>query len=79
MGQGLEEPDGFKNKYKHAGEGGLKCKYCDEGAIMTQSLCVVCPAWGELRRGLDMTDIRDLVKFFRKLLEVRAKLDVLDV
>ena len=74
-----EIPGNFKNKYKHAGEGGLKCKYCDEGAIMTQSHCVVCPAWGELRRGLDMTDIRDLVKFFRKLLEERAKLDVLDV
>ena len=42
---------------------------------MTQSHCVVCPAWQELRVGLDLTDIRDLVMFFRKLLEERTKLD----
>jgi hypothetical protein len=34
-----------------------------------------CPAWMELRVGLDLTDIRDLVMFFKKLLEERAKLE----
>ena len=34
-----------------------------------------CPAWTELRKGLDMTNIMDMVEFFRKLLEERARLE----
>ena len=72
-------PGNFKNKYRNKdtsdSDSGLVCKYCDVGVIMTQSHCVVCPAWQELRVGLDLTDIRDLVMFFRKLLEERTKLD----
>ena len=65
-----EIPGNFKNKYKHEG---LNRKYCYKEEIMTQSHCLVWPAWAELRRG---PDIRDLVKFFRKLLDERAKIDV---
>ena len=72
-------PGNFKNKYRNKdasdSDSGLICKYCDVVVIMTQSHCVVCPAWQELRVGLDLTDIRDLVMFFRKLLEERTKLD----
>ena len=36
---------------------------------------MVCPAWAELRMGLDLTDIKDLVKFFRMLLEERTRME----
>ena len=37
----------FKNKFRRKGEkedSGLVCKYCEEGEIMSQSHCLVCPA-----------------------------------
>ena len=74
-----EIPGYMKNKYKIKDssnvDSGLICKHCSDGVIMTQSHCMVCPAWEELRVGLDMTDIKDLVMFFRWLLEERAKLE----
>ena len=42
---------------------------------MDQAHCLHCPAWSELRAGLDMTSIMDLVVFFRKLLTERARID----
>jgi hypothetical protein len=70
-------PGNFKNKFrkKETGDAGLMCKYCNEEEIMTQSHCTVCPAWEELRRDLVITDIKDMVKFFRRLLDEREKLD----
>ena len=63
-------PGNFKNmnRKKGTGDSGLACPYCSEGDIMSQSHCLKCPAWVELRDGLDVTNIHDLVKFFRKLL-----------
>ena len=46
---------------------------------MSQSHCVECLAWSDLREGLDLTNILDIVKFLRKLLKERARLDSLDV
>ena len=40
---------------------------------MTQSHCLAFPAWSELRGGLGVTKIDDLVVFFRKLLVEMAK------
>ena len=73
-----EIPGNFKNRFKNTSEG-LVCKYCQEGKIMTQDHCLECPAWEELRRGLEMSNIDDLVVFFRKLLVERAKVEVKDV
>ena len=42
---------------------------------MSQSHCLVCPAWAGLREGMELTDIKDLVSFFRKMLDERAKKD----
>ena len=74
-----EIPGNMKNKYKNKDssncDSGLICKHCSDGVIMTQSHCLVCPAWEELRAGLDLTDIKDLVMFFKRLLEERAKLE----
>ena len=70
-----EIPGNFKNRYKVKGtlSEGLTCEYCQEGEIMTQSHCMSCPAWSGLREGLDLTNIKDLVIFFQKLMDERAK------
>jgi hypothetical protein len=70
-----EIPGNFKNKYRVKGTEteGLVCSECEEGEIMTQSHCLTCSAWADIREGLDMTDIKDLVTFFRKLLVERSK------
>ena len=44
---------------------------------MTQSHCLVCLAWVELREGLELNNVKDMVKFFRKLLAERARLEML--
>ena len=68
-------PGNFKNKYRVKGteNEGLVCTECQEEEIMTQSHCITCSAWAELREGLDMSNIQDLVIFFRKLLVERGK------
>ena len=71
-------PGNFKNKFRK-NKDGLICNYCSEMEIMTQSHCVRCPAWAEQRAGLDLTNIDDMVVFFRKLLAERTRLDKLDV
>ena len=42
---------------------------------MDQAHCMRCSAWTELRKGLDMSNIQDLVIFFRKMLAERARLE----
>ena len=65
-----EIPGNFKNKFRGRGNGneGLTCPYCTQGDIMTQNHCLTCPEWTQLKEGLDVTNIDDLVIFFRKLL-----------
>ena len=43
---------------------------------MSQSHCMTCMEWAEIRVGLDMNNIDDLVVFFRKLLSEREKREV---
>ena len=73
-----EIPANFKEKYRRKEES-LICNYCEEGQIMSQSHCLECPAWKELREGLDLTNIRDMVKFFQGLLTERARLNSVDI
>ena len=40
---------------------------------MTQSHCLECPEWEDIRKDLDVKNIDDLVKFFQRLLAGRAK------
>ena len=65
-------PGNFKNKYKKEIEK-LKCPYCNLDQDMTQSHCLECPEWGDIRKDLDVKNIDDLVKFFQRLLAERAK------
>ena len=70
-----EIPGNFKNRYRVKGttSEGLLCDQCQEGEILTQSHCISCSDWSNLREGLDLISIKDMVTFFRKLLEERAK------
>ena len=67
-------PDNFKNKFKNDPQW-LKCNYCSSGEVLSQSHCLMCPAWVEIREGLDMEEIKDLTLFFRRMLMERAKID----
>ena len=68
-------PGNFKNKYRVRGtvSEGLACPYCTQGEIMTQSHCLACPEWSQLRGGLDFAKIDDVVIFFQKLLVEMGK------
>ena len=75
-----EIPGNFKSKYKKKGalnDEDPFCPHCQEDQVMTQSHCLECSAWEELREGLDMTDIKNMAMFFRKLLTERARLEAL--
>ena len=69
-----EIPANFKNKYKNDSQA-LICKYCSSGDILSQTHCLVCPAWQDLRVGLDLSEIKDLTKYFKEMLLERTKLD----
>jgi hypothetical protein len=71
-------PANLKNKFRNDKQG-LICKYCPAGDILSQSHCLVCTAWQELRVGLDLNQIEDLTIYFRKLLTERAKMDKKEV
>ena len=45
------------------------CTHCQEEVVMDQAHCIVCPAWEDIRQGLDMREIMDLVKFFQRMLD----------
>ena len=68
-------PGNFKNKFQVKGKvsEGLACQHCGQGEKFTQSHSLTCPAWTDIRQGLDMSNGDDLVVFFRKLLVERAK------
>ena len=64
----------FKSKHKRqGGEEALLCKDCACKEIQTQSHCLVCPEWEEIRTGLELDKMEDLVQFFQKLLVEQAK------
>ena len=65
-------PGNFKNKFRLEKEK-LKCQYCDSEQVMTQSHCLDCTAWTDIKKDLDLTHIEDLVKFFRRLLLKREE------
>ena len=69
-----EIPANFRNKYEKK-EGGLKCSYCCEDKICSQSHCLECTAWMKEREGLDLTNIMDLVMFFKRVLDERDRMD----
>ena len=47
----------------------------DQSQSRLELQSIVCPAWVEFKKGLDLGDIKDLVTFFRRLLEEREKVE----
>ena len=67
-----EIPGNYKNKYR-IDKDKLKCRHCTSDQVMTQSHCLDCSAWTQIRKDLDLTNIDDFVKFFRRMLLEKAK------
>ena len=62
----------YKDKYRRkGGEEAFLCKDCLE--IESQSHCVICPKWDNIRDGLQLMKMDDLVTFFQRLLVERNK------
>ena len=40
---------------------------------MTQAHCLSCPAWSSLREDLDLADIKDLVIYFKRMMDERDR------
>ena len=65
----------FKSKYtRHGGEAALVCGNCDLSENETQTHCLVCPKWEDIRQGLDLSKIEGMATFFQRLLVERGKL-----
>ena len=73
-------PANFKNKLKSKKDDnkGLICGYCNEQEIMDQAHCIQCVKWMDLRDGLDLSNIEDLVTFFSKMLLYSQKGELQD-
>ena len=64
----------FKDKYRRkGGEEALLCEDCDSDTIQTQSHCLECPHWEEIRSGMDLSNMDNLVTFFQRLLRERLR------
>ena len=71
----VEIKGNFGFKYtRHGGEAALVCDNCDLRENETQSHCLVCPKWEDIRQGLDLSKIEEMATFFQRLLVERAKL-----
>ena len=70
-------PANFKNKFRlrKGCDEGLVCVYCEEGRLMDQAHCLECDRWKDMRSGLDLTNIEDLVRFFSQMLLEKSKID----
>ena len=55
-----------KKKYKKKQENGLKCNLCPEE--MNQNHCLICPERCDMRRGLHMSILDNLVTYFEDFL-----------
>jgi hypothetical protein len=61
----------MKGSYKN---GDFSCLGCgDMASVEDQSHVIRCPAYSDIRQGLDMQEDKDLVKYFRKVMLVRMK------
>ena len=63
-------PGNFQNRYRY-NEEGLNCTQCM--VEFTQYQCTICPTRSNLREGLNMNSIDDVVTYFRRYLETEKK------
>ena len=67
----LNIPGNCKNMYKN-NKPGLKCSHCTE-EVMTQVHCISCPGMTQMRDGLELDRIEDMVVYFRRILKARDR------
>ena len=53
-----------------------RCDSCKTGAIESQSHVLHCPAYRKLREGKDLNNDNDVVEYFRNVLNIRSKLNI---
>ena len=58
-------PVNFKNRYRYT-KIGLNCVHCN--VELSQNHLVICPERSNMRQGLDMSKLDDLVTYFRRYL-----------
>ena len=64
----------FKDKYKRkGGADAILCEDCDVREIQTQSHCLVCPRWENIRRDLPLETLEGMVTFFQRMLLEKSK------
>jgi hypothetical protein len=64
----------FKHKWKRKiGEAALACQECPSISMETQTHCFTCPKLQDIRTGLDMNKMEDLVTFFQRFLTEKVK------
>ena len=57
-----------KDKYRRkGGEDALQCEDCSSQETHTQSHCLVCHRWKEIRHGLQLNSIDGMVTFFQRM------------
>ena len=54
-----------------------RCDSCKTGAIESQSHVLHCPAYRKLREGKDLNNDKDVIEYFRNVLNIRSKLNIL--
>ena len=64
----LELKANMKNMY---GEGNMACDAYSTGTIELQGHVLDCPGYAELRDGLDLSKMKDLVIYFREVMVQR--------
>ena len=47
------------------------CVFCENE---TETHCLMCPKWEDIRQGLEFSKIKDMATFFQRLIVKRAKL-----
>jgi hypothetical protein len=65
----LELKVNIKGRY----ENNLSCKACSSSELESQSHVLDCPAYEELRNGLDLTKDKDMVTYFSQVMQLRMK------
>ena len=64
----------FKDKFRRkGGEDALKCGDCVTEEIQTQSHCLICPRWADIRTGVNLDKIEGLVTFFQRMISARLE------
>ena len=66
----LELKENMKGRY---GRDNLSCEACSIGDVESQSHVLRCTAYDGIREGLDLNNDRDLVTFFREVMNIRMK------